>query len=251
MPYRLAMAILALTIIAGFSMGQGCMIAASRVTFAYARDDCFPYSNLWKKGTQPIPISEVRFLTHSVNKTTKTPVNAVIINGVIGVLLLLLIFGGSIAAGALFSIGAIAQYIAFTIPIFIRLFMVGNRFRPGPWNLGRLTLPIGSIACGFVALMTPIMCFPYYHGSDLTDPSDMNWTALVYGGPMLFVMIWWFLSAHKWFKGPKINLAHMLGREGEIEQIKGLDIIRSADQVSDSGSDGIGKNKTDVQVQSK
>jgi hypothetical protein len=23
---------------------------------------------------------------------------------------------------------------------------------------------------------------------------------------MILVMIWWFVSAHKWFKGPKINV---------------------------------------------
>jgi hypothetical protein len=38
----------------------------------------------------------------------------------------------------------------------------------------------------------------------------------VYSGPMFLVTIWWFVSAHKWFKGPKINIEHqMLGR-GEV-----------------------------------
>lgn len=37
---------------------------------------------------------------------------------------------------------------------------------------------------------------------------------------MLFVNIWWLVSARKWFKGPKVNLDHaMLGREGN--QIEG------------------------------
>ena len=44
LPQNTAIAVLALTIICGFSMGQGCMVAASRVTFAYARDGCFPCS---------------------------------------------------------------------------------------------------------------------------------------------------------------------------------------------------------------
>ncbi|KAI9694418.1 MAG: hypothetical protein M1822_000034 [Bathelium mastoideum] len=61
LPLRLVNAVLALTIIAGFFMGQGCMIAASRVTFAYARDGCFPFSKYWSR----------------VNKHTQTPVNAV------------------------------------------------------------------------------------------------------------------------------------------------------------------------------
>ena len=92
LPQRIVLAVLSLTIIAGFAMGQGCMIAASRVTFAYARDDCFPLSKFWKH----------------VNTRTQTPVNAVWFNTAVGILLLLLIFGGSIAIGAIFSIGACA-----------------------------------------------------------------------------------------------------------------------------------------------
>jgi hypothetical protein len=31
---------------------------------------------------------------------------------------------------------------------------------------------------------------------------------------MFAVIAWWFMSAHKWFKGPVINVDHqMLGRE--------------------------------------
>ena len=131
----------------------------------------------------------------------------------VGILLTLLIFGGEYAISAIFSIGALAAFIAFTIPIFIRVFLVGNRFRPGPWNLGRFSIPIGICSCSFVLLMVPIICFPALVGSDL-DPTTMNWTCLVYGGPMLGAMIWWFVSARKWFKGPKVNIDHMmLGRD--------------------------------------
>lgn len=138
------------------------------MTFAYARDDCFPLSRLWKK----------------VNPHTQTPVNAVWFNSTIGCILLLLIFGGEVAIGAIFSIGAIGAFVAFTTPIFIRVFFVGNRFRAGPWNLGRFSMPIGAIASAFVALMVPILCLPAYTGKDLT-PDTMNWTPLVYGTVMV------------------------------------------------------------------
>jgi len=105
---------------------------------------------------------------------------------------------------------------AFTIPIFLRVFFVRHRFRPGPWNLGRFSIPIGAFASAFVALMVPVLCFPSVTGSELTL-ADMNWTCVVYGGPMFFVTIWWFVSAHKWFTGPKINIQHtMLGGEEAI-----------------------------------
>ncbi|KAI4114720.1 MAG: hypothetical protein LQ338_007966 [Usnochroma carphineum] len=152
LPQKVTMAILALTIICAFSMGQGCMVAASRVTFAYSRDECFG------------PLSRI---TKQVNQHTRTPVNAVWFNTLIGIAMDFLIFGGALAAGALFSIGAVAAFVAFTIPIFIRVFFVGNRFRPGPWHLGRASRPIGALACAFVLLMFPILLLPSVTGSDL------------------------------------------------------------------------------------
>lgn len=39
---------------------------------------------------------------------------------------------------------------------------------------------------------------------------------------MAAVMVWWFVSAHKWFKGPKVNLEHaMHGQDGHPELIEG------------------------------
>lgn len=46
----------------------------------------------------------------------------------------------------------------------------------------------------------------------------MNWTCLVYGGPMVGVLTWWAVSARFWFKGPKVNIEHMmLGPENVLE----------------------------------
>ncbi|OKL57090.1 putative amino-acid permease [Talaromyces atroroseus] len=210
LPQKTAMALLALTIICGFSMGQGCMVAASRVTYAYARDDCFPLSRVWKQ----------------VNPHTQTPVNAVILNGGLGILMCLLILGGDTAIGALFSIGAIAQFIAFAIPIAIRVFVVGDRFRPGPWNLGRLSKPVGAAGALFVLLMLPILCLPSVTGSDLTADL-MNWTCLVYGAPMLAVMVWWVVDARRWFRGPKVNVEHSLYRE-DVEGVDGVVVQETA-----------------------
>lgn len=191
LPRKVALAILGLTIICGFSMGQGCMVAASRVTYAYARDDVFPLSRIWKK----------------VNSRTQTPVNAVLLNAVLGILMCLLMLAGYVAIGALFSIGAIAQFVAFALPIAVRVFFVGNRFRKGPWHLGRFGPYIGGVGVSFVLVMVPILCFPSVTGKNLT-PDLMNWTALVYGAPMLAILVWWVVDAHRWFTGPKINVEH-------------------------------------------
>ncbi|EED20586.1 amino acid permease [Talaromyces stipitatus ATCC 10500] len=228
LPQKTAIAILSLTIVCGFSMGQGCMVAASRVTYAYARDDCFPLSGLWKQ----------------VNTRTQTPVNAVILNSVLGILMCLLIFGGSVAIGALFSIGAIAQFIAFAIPIAIRVFIVGNRFRPGPWNLGKFSKPIGAAGAAFVLLMLPILCLPSMTGSDLTADL-MNWTCLVYGAPMLAVTIWWVVDARKWFKGPKVNVEHALYG---VEDVLGVPPSQEEKEDDENATAAVSKDGADSKV---
>ncbi|KAH7122171.1 putative amino acid permease [Dactylonectria estremocensis] len=205
LPEPVAIAVLCMTIVCAYSMGQGCMVSASRVCFAYARDDCYGVlSPVLKK----------------VNRHTLTPVNAVWFNTLIGVLCMLLLFGGEASIAAIFSIGAIAAYIAFVLPVFIKIVFVGNNFRPGPWNLGKLSVPIGIASCTFALVMMPIFCFPASSGANLTA-DGMNWTVVVFGVPMIGVVIWFFVDAHKWFKGPKINIKHhMTGRDPMTEGVE-------------------------------
>lgn len=132
----------------------------------------------------------------------------------IGCLLNLLIFGGPVAIGAIFSIGAIAQYIAFILPVAIRVIFVRDNFRAGPWNLGKFSRPCGFIALGWVCLIAPVLCFPA-----VNDPTPMlmNWTCLVYGGPMFMALVWYAVDARKWFKGPKVStpLSYLLSALGQ------------------------------------
>ncbi|CAG9988155.1 unnamed protein product [Clonostachys byssicola] len=221
LPEKTAVALLALTIICAYSMGQGCMVAASRVCFAYARDDCF--------GVLSPRLKEV-------NKRTLTPVNAVWFNTLIGVLLNLLMFGG-VAISAVFSIGAVASFVAFTTPIFIKTVFVGNKFRRGPWHLGIFSIPCGILSSVFVFVMIPILCFPVVKGDNLT-PDLMNWTSLVYGAPMLFLILWFFIDAHKWFKGPVVNIEHhMINQEsGILPTVTGVDPLNGVSETNGPNS---------------
>lgn len=92
---------------------------------------------------------------------------------------MLLLFGGDASIAAIFSIGAIAAYIAFVLPVFIKIAFVGNNFRPGPWSLGKFSVPCGIVSCMFVLVMMPMFCFPAYDGANLTA-DGMNWTVVVF-----------------------------------------------------------------------
>ncbi|CAG8980197.1 hypothetical protein HYALB_00012389 [Hymenoscyphus albidus] len=210
---KAGLAMFSLNMFAQFFTGQGILVSASRVTFAYSRDDALPFSR-WLK---------------QVNSRTKTPVNAVWFVLFIGALLGLLGFASPVAIGAVFSIGAIAQYIAFIFPIALKLFVVGDRFRPGPWHLGRFSKPVGGIACAFVALMIPILCFPSVKGADL-DRLNMNYACLIYGGSMFLAMVWYAVDARTWFKGPRINVEHLMdNRVVEKRENGGLDGERKSE----------------------
>lgn len=189
--------ITALTTVSAFMAGQASMISASRVVYAYSRDGCFPLSRIWSR----------------VNKYTYTPVNAVWFNTIIGTAILFMIFAGDIAIGAIFSVGGIAAYIAFTTPVAMKVIFVRDNFRPGPWNLGKFSRPIGLVSIGFVLLMIPILCLPQYKDEEL-NPTTMNWTALVYFGPMAFSLIWYALFARHHFKGPKVSFRHAVHLDG-------------------------------------
>lgn len=183
---------------------SSCTVASSRVVYAYSRDGALPGSR-WLK---------------LVNKYTRTPVNAVWFVITIGALLGLLMFASPVAIGAVFSIGAIAQYTAFIFPVALKLFVVGDKFRPGPWNLGRFSKPIGAVAVAWVSLIIPVLCFPATKGKDLND-LNMNYTCLIYGGVMFLALLWYAVDARHWFKGPKINVEHLIhttvvdGKEAE------------------------------------
>lgn len=159
------LAMFGLNIVAQFFVGQGCTIASSRVIFAYSRDGAIPGSRWWSQ----------------VNPHTKTPVNSVWFVLTIAALLGLLGFASPVAIGAVFSIGAIGQYIAFVTPIGLKLFFAGDKFRPGPWHLGRFSKPVGVVAVCWLLLIIPALCFPAVKGADLNDLT-MNYTCLIYGG---------------------------------------------------------------------
>ncbi|THV50991.1 hypothetical protein BGAL_0128g00210 [Botrytis galanthina] len=222
---KAGLAMFSLNMVAQFFVGQGVTVVSSRVVYAYSRDGALPGSH-WLK---------------QVNPHTKTPVYAVWFVLTLGALLGLLMFASPVAIGAVFSMGAIAQYIAFVFPIALKVFSAKGKFRPGPWNLGRFSTPIGVVAVGWVSLIIPILCFPSVTGADLND-LNMNYTCLIYGGTMTLAMCWYAISARKWFKGPKINVEHMIYRDasgngsgtGEMED----DVVEKDGQtVGEDGSD--------------
>jgi len=172
-----------------YMMGSSMLLAASRQSFAFARDGALPFSG-W---------------LYRMNKYTKTPVNTVWFVAVLSLLLGLLVFAGTQAINAVFAISVVGLYIAYSIPIAAR-FVFKNDFKPGPFTLGRMGLPVAVVAVTFMTFMSIVFLFPT---TPQTDTANMNYTVVVLGGVLGLSLVWYYFPKYggvHWFTGPVANI---------------------------------------------
>jgi amino acid permease (GABA permease) len=187
--------LLLIVIGAQFFCGMSSITANSRMIYAFSRDGALPGSNFW----------------HRINKRTRTPTNSIWLAVAGAAILALPAIWNSTAYFAVTSISVIGLYIAYAIPIFLRL-QAGDRFVPGPWHLGRWSRPIGVIATLWVAFIVVLFVLP--PASPITWAS-FNYSIVAVAVVVLFAGGWWILSAHNWFKGPRA--------QGTAEQLAAIE----------------------------
>ncbi|KZT11815.1 amino acid transporter [Laetiporus sulphureus 93-53] len=180
------LAIWSLTTIAQFLCGAAQGVDASRVVFAFARDNALPGSRWWKK----------------INYHTRTPVNAVWLVIALSALCGLLGFS-STALTSLASASVIGLYTSYTTPIFLRVTSGRERLVPGPFSLGWWYIPIGWIAVAWVVFIVILLCFPTVQA---VNAQDMNYAVIIAMTVFIFASCSWMLSARKWFVGPVPNV---------------------------------------------
>jgi amino acid permease len=105
---------------------------------------------------------------------------------------------------AITGICTVGLYVAYTIPIYLRL-RQGDRFQAGPWNLGRHYRWINMVAIVWVAITVVIFFLPFGPASvpwfDEFDISAVNYTPAVLVVAII-VWIWWAISAKNRYTGP-------------------------------------------------
>ena len=135
--------LLVIVVGAQFFCGMASVTANSRMVYAFARDGALPASGFW----------------HKLNKRTRTPTNAIWLAAVGAFLLGLPYLWNTTAYAAVTSIAVIGLYIAYVMPTFLRL-RQGADFVPGPWNLGRWSRLVGTLAVAWVAFITVLFMLP-------------------------------------------------------------------------------------------
>jgi amino acid permease (GABA permease) len=193
--------LLLIVIGAQFFCGMSSVTANSRMIYAFSRDGALPASSFW----------------HRVNKRTRTPTNAIWLAAGGAFVLGLPYLWNNTAYAAVTSIAVIGLYIAYVLPTFLRL-RQGEAFERGPWHLGRWSRVVGTIAVGWVVVITILFMLP--QASPVTVKT-FNYTPIAVLVVLGFAGIWWLVSARKWFTGPKVQ-----GSAEELAAIeRDLDVI--------------------------
>ena len=171
--------------------GAAGLTSASRTWYAFSRDRAIPGWAIFRR----------------VNRQ-KVPFNSVIAVSVVSAIIAIpALFGENnipFAFYALTGICAIGLYVAYVLPIYLRL-RAGDSFQVGPWNLGSKYKVVNAIAILFVILVVFSLSLPYTPGglpwnADF-DASLVNYSPLAVLIPLIFG-IWYLVSAKNYYKGP-------------------------------------------------
>ncbi|MGV9315412.1 amino acid permease [Streptomyces sp. NPDC003691] len=182
-----AAALLLVVIVAQLFCGNAEVAAASRMVFAFSRDNALPGSKLWRK----------------VSRRTLTPVPAVWLSvGFAGVLALPSLWSTT-AYGAVTAINVIGITPAYIIPVYLKL-RAGDRFQPGPWTLGRWSKPIGWTAVVWVVCVTVLFLLPQ---SSPVTVNTMNYASVALATVLVLATVWWFVARRSYSTPPPYGSA--------------------------------------------
>jgi amino acid transporter len=195
--------LLFIAVVAQLFCGTASVTSASRMMFAFSRDGAVPWSRLWRKvSRQRVPVNAVIAIC-VLSWALMIPTLA---NGVIGYLV-----GTSIAV--------IGLYIAFALPIVLRI-RAGERFEGGAWSLGRHYRWISPVAVIWIGLVCLLFLMPVspngIPGAAEFDWNVVNYAPLTVGGALILFGGWYLISARKWFVGP----VREAGSEEELASIE-------------------------------
>ncbi len=228
-PWGVVMSVV-VSAIAGYALLMG-LVAASpdlaaaggfvnpvlRMIYAFSRDGAVPFHNVW----------------HSLDRG-RTPRNAIILAAVAAFILAIPTVWNFAAYVAVTSIATIGLYIAYALPILLRLF--AKDFKPGPWHLGAWSKPIGWIAVIWVVFISVLFMLPTVNP---ITAATFNYASVTVLGTLLIVGVWWLVSARNWFKGPIIQ-----GSAAElaaIERSVGETVVVEGGAAGGGGGGGGGK----------
>jgi amino acid transporter len=206
--YLLGTLLFAAIAVAQLFCGMSSVTSNSRMIYAFSRDGAVPFHNLW----------------HHLDRG-RTPRNAIILAVVCSFILAVPTVFNFAAYVAVTSIATIGLYIAYALPILLRLF--AKDFKRGPWHLGAWSMPIGIVGVVWVVIISVLFMLPT---ANPITPVTFNYTPVVVLGTFVIIGAWWLLSARNWFKGPVIqgSAAELAAIEESVGETVHVDVEGAA-----------------------
>ncbi|CAI5994718.1 unnamed protein product [Closterium sp. NIES-64] len=157
--------------------------------YALSRDRGLPLSFLWRR----------------VN-SSKVPVNAIACTSAIAIVFLMPLLGGSVAYFAVTGMATVGWFGAYGVPVFFRIIQSDQDFAPGPFFLPNYIGHTGGkcvhiLALTYVVYTMVVFVIPTEYP---VTAENFNYAAVGIVVVVAVFLLWWFLDAHRWFKGPKI-----------------------------------------------
>ncbi|KAK2841644.1 hypothetical protein FQN49_006055 [Arthroderma sp. PD_2] len=167
--------------------GVGALTAASRCTYAFARDGAIPGSRLWKR----------------VSSRFGVPLWGIVLSTTVDCLLGLIYFGSAAAFNSFTGVATICLSTSYGLPILISIVRRRKMFRNAPFSLGKFGYAINITAICWICFSTFLFCLPV---SLPVTPSSMNYASVVFAGFATISVAWYFVRARKAFTGPPVSI---------------------------------------------
>ncbi|CEJ86158.1 hypothetical protein VHEMI04025 [[Torrubiella] hemipterigena] len=159
-------------------------VAASRTTWAFARDNAIPLAHVWSR----------------VNAQYGTPVWALVLTTVIQMLLSLIYLGSSSAFNAFVSVGVVALAVSYGIPIALSVWSGRSGVSTAPWTLGsKVGWTANLVAIAWILFELVLFSMP---PAIPVTPSTANYAIVVFVGFMTISAAWYWAHAQHVYKGP-------------------------------------------------
>ena len=95
------------------------------------------------------------------------------------------------------SVSAIALDWSYCIPLVCKL--VGGRFQPGPWHMGKFSTAVNVYAVIWTAFVSIIFLCPTVYP---VAADDMNYAIVILAFIFLCAGVYWLISGRKFYVGP-------------------------------------------------
>ena len=107
---------------------------------------------------------------------------------------------------------ALLQF-SYAVPLFLRVTLARDTFRPGPFHLGWWSVPVFWVATLWLTLTGIVFLWPQ---RSPTTPLNNNWTVVILAVIAAFLGLGWFAVLRRSFLGPHRRSEDMVSARGPI-----------------------------------